>query len=537
MKKRKVKNIIIEQLSKFGVKNIYGYAGDTILHFFSALKESDIKLYTTKHEGTAGLMASAEGKLTDKLSVCVAHSGPGTANIINGIADAYSDRVPMLLITGQVPTYNIGTDYKQFVNHKQLTNPLTVYSATLVNPHSVVDIFYKAMTKAITSGGVSHIVIPMDLWEAKTNAIPREYPPHLNRKTLPQKAVLDKAVKLINKAKKPIILFGRGSKGSNERLTSLSHRLKAPLINTLPATGMIDIHSNPFYIGGLGQGGSKIASQLINESDLILIFGATWWPMDYTPRRPNVIHFDLTAENISALHPVELGIVGDINVSLYHLLQHIQENKNHDWEKKVKFLQKKLIKNITVSAEDNTTAPFNPGAVINTFSNYFSNNEIITLDSGDNVVWFSKYFNTLCNKLLLSGSWRTMGFALPAALASKINMPDNPVTAITGDGGLDMVLAELTTAARYNIAIRLIVINNGTLAMEKNRMITAGLTQEEVKLTNPDFSKIAEACLLDSIKIDNFSQLKDIIKKTDNLKKSMLIDIPCKSTILPGTKL
>ncbi len=125
---------------------IYGYAGDTVLEFFSALQDSPIKLYTTKHEGTAGMMASAQSKLTGKLGVCVAHSGPGTANIINGIADAHSDRTPLLLITGQVDTYNIGTNYKQFINQLDLTDSLTVFSSLVADPEAVVDLLVKAMT-------------------------------------------------------------------------------------------------------------------------------------------------------------------------------------------------------------------------------------------------------------------------------------------------------------------------------------------------------------------------------------------------------
>lgn len=187
MENRNLTDVIIEQLDKWNVEHIYGYSGDTILEFFSALSNSPIKLYTSKHEGTAGLMASAEAKLNDELAVCVAHSGPGTANIINGIGDAYSDRVPLLLITGQVPTWNIGTDYKQFVNQLELTKPLTVFSSLVTNPDSIVDLMVKAMTMSIVNGGVSHLAIPMDLWQAETTAVPREYPSHLNKKKFQKK--------------------------------------------------------------------------------------------------------------------------------------------------------------------------------------------------------------------------------------------------------------------------------------------------------------------------------------------------------------
>jgi pyruvate oxidase len=220
--KNKLVEIIIEQLIKFDIKNIYSYAGDTTLRFFSALKDSPIKLYTVKHESAAGFMASAEAKLNGRLAVCVSHSGPGTANIINGIADAYSDRAPVLLISGQVPTYNIGTDYKQYLDLQKLSDPLTVYSSIVLNPASIVDQLYKAMTMAISCGGVSHLVIPMDMWEQESTAVPREYPEHLNFKPIPDQETINKSAEIINKSGKICIIYGRGVENTRDELIKLS---------------------------------------------------------------------------------------------------------------------------------------------------------------------------------------------------------------------------------------------------------------------------------------------------------------------------
>src|SRR5690554_3512918 len=144
-----VKDIIIKELEEFGVKQIYNYLGDTTLSFLSALKNSSIKIFSSQHESAAGLMASAESKATGNLAVCLSHSGPGTVNIINGIADASKDKIPLLLISGQVATHNLGTNYKQYLNQIELTNPLTVYSNIVINPEGIIDTLYKAMTTAI----------------------------------------------------------------------------------------------------------------------------------------------------------------------------------------------------------------------------------------------------------------------------------------------------------------------------------------------------------------------------------------------------
>ncbi|MFW6377616.1 MAG: thiamine pyrophosphate-binding protein, partial [bacterium] len=203
-----VKDIIIKQLEVINLKHIYNYPGDTTLSFLSALKNSSIKVFSSQHEGAAGLMASAEAKATGKLGVCLAHSGPGTANIVNGIADASMDRAPLLLISGQVATHNLGTNYKQFLKQIELTNPLTQYSTIVVNPEGIIDTLYKAITTAIIKGGVSHLIIPMDIWDQETADSPREYPQHLDLKMIPNSNIIDKVAAEINKAEKISIIYG-----------------------------------------------------------------------------------------------------------------------------------------------------------------------------------------------------------------------------------------------------------------------------------------------------------------------------------------
>ncbi len=535
MSDKMVSEVLLEQLYKWNVTDIYGYAGDTILNLFSQLKDSPIQLYTTKHEGTAGLMASAAAKATGELGVCVAHSGPGTANIINGIADAYSDRAPLLLITGQVETYNLGTNYKQFVKQIQLTEPLTVFSSIVSNPDSIVDLMVQAMTMSIVKGGVSHLVIPMDMWDKKTNAKPREYLTHLDQKIRPEEPLIQAAKSKIEAANKPIILYGRGVKEAQDELITLSQTIAAPLINTLPAAGLLD-NNHHLVIGGLGHAGNQEADNLLKEADLIIILGATWWPMDYVPREPKIIQIDAIKENLGLVHPIDLGIVGDLKISLSLLVDNLSAKRNEEWVTKVEGIKINQRENLNRDRkeEDGLLAPQD---IIEEISNQTEEDEIICLDSGDSVVWFGKYFNNKCKDVLLSGSWRTMGFALPASLAAKINFSDNLVTCIIGDGGLEMVLGELLTAARYNLAVRIIIINNGSLAMEKHKMISANLQVEEVNLTNPDFIQLAKACKVKGIQVTTKEELNQVLAETKKIDQPTVINIPTAAPIPEGTKL
>ncbi|WP_408956001.1 thiamine pyrophosphate-binding protein [Natroniella sp. ANB-PHB2] len=535
MTQKKVSQVLIEQLRKFKVQNVYSYAGDTILKLFAELESSELNLYTTKHEATAGFMASAEAKLTGELAVCVSHSGPGTANIINGIADASVDKTPVLLLTGQVPTHNIGTNYKQYLDQLELIRPLTVFSDIVSNPESIVDLLIKAMSLAITKGGVSQLVLPMDLWDQQTNAKPREYPPHLDQKERSEQNTIKQASQLINQANQPVILYGRGARNCREELIKLASKTGAGLINTLPATGIIE-YDIPQSLGGLGHAGSPEAAQILQKADLIITLGATWWPMDYVPRKPKVIQFDLCKENIGMNHPIKVGVVGEIKKSLQLLLNQLTKFENQDWANQINEARTTWFERLDTKSHQEGY-PLPPQAVIRVVSEQACPDEIISVDSGDNTIWFGKFFGNRCQEVLLSGTWRTMGFSLPAALAAKINSPNKPVTSIIGDGGISMFLGEILTANKYNLPVRIIILNNGMLAMENNKMVTAKLSPTEVKLNNPDFVKLAKACGVKSIRVENPQQLKEILLDNKDLDEPLLIDVPTATPIPAGTKL
>ncbi|MEC9489147.1 MAG: thiamine pyrophosphate-dependent enzyme, partial [Halanaerobium sp.] len=343
------------------------------------------------------------------------------------------------------------------------------------------------------------------------------------------------AARLIETASRPVILFGRGARNSLQELNRLADLRGCALINTLPARGTFTT-KDPLYVGGLGHGGSQAAEKVLAEADLVLTFGATWWPMGYVPREPRIIQFDAAKENIGMSHPIELGIVGDIKMSLNMLLEQLVERHDENWLKTVHQAKQAWVAGLNeeVSSQD---IPLYPQQAIATISRYTAANEIICLDSGDNVIWFSRFFDATCRDILVSGTWRTMGYALPAALAAKINNQEEPVTCLTGDGGFAMTMPEVLTAVRYNLPVRIIILNNSTLAMEKNRMTVTQMTPYEMDQTNPDFIKYAEACNIDAFRVQGPESLTGVLQETSYLTNTTLIEVPVKNIVSSGTRL
>ncbi|MFW6238391.1 MAG: thiamine pyrophosphate-dependent enzyme [Halanaerobiales bacterium] len=250
------------------------------------------------------------------------------------------------------------------------------------------------------------------------------------------------------------------------------------------------------------------------------------------PEKGTVIQFDLVAENIGSGTPVDLGIVGDLGEILSVIKDRISVSVELDWLRQVRVARDSWLKNLENSLQDKSV-PFNPPVVVDSISRHSAPEEIIALDSGDNVIWFGKHFSSSCQNVLVSGSWRTMGFALPAALTAKIKNPGVPVTCITGDGGLNMVPGELLTALRYRLPLRIIVFNNETLAMEKNEMDRRQLNPEEVEVTTPDYVKLANACGMNATRIASYEELENVLKQSSSRDSSLLIDIPVRDNPPP----
>ncbi|PTX51479.1 pyruvate dehydrogenase (quinone)/pyruvate oxidase [Melghirimyces profundicolus] len=526
---------VVEQLAAWGCRTIYGVAGDAILYFLDAVAgQTEIRYINCRLETTAALMASAEAKLTGRLAVCTATSGPGIASLLNGLGDASQDQAPVLAITGQVERKDIGTGVKQEINQQQLIHPMAVYSALTADARALPVQLNLAMKKAFSMGGVAHLAVPKEVWMEAVDA--PLYPLMPARPTpAPGKSETDVAVSLLNGCSRPVILAGRGVKDAQQELLTLAEKLGAPIMTTLPARSSVP-NDHRLYIGGLGQSGSDIASDLLKEADLCLILGATWWPEDYVPKGIPIVQVDAAFENIGGTMPVTASVVGDMAKTLPPLTRGIADSNRWDWLRQVQDRKTEWKAQIEVEAHLDTR-PVAPQRVVSALQRTVAPDVILTLDVGDLVLWFNRIFQADRQEILISGRWRTLGFGLPAAMAARLAEPNRQVVALVGDGGFGTTLADLATAVAYELPITIVLINNASYAMERNRMIQAGLHTLGSRPNNPDFAAMANAFGAEGVQVKTTDQLEPALRKALVSEKVTLVDVLCDDPIVPHTKI
>lgn len=531
---KNVAEFLLDQLSAWGVKTIYGVIGDANLAFLDAIsKQNKIQYIGVRHETVAALMASAEAKLTGRIGVCLATSGPGTANLINGLADAYSDHAGVLAITGQVASNKIGTNTKQYIDQQQLLSPVASYTTLLTNPDALPDVMKKALTLSLVEGKVTHLSIPKDFYSMPVHGSVYPYEPFLHQPLSTPGNIVHQAAMLLQKAKKPMILVGRGIGKLEQQAIQLAEKWNAGIITTLPAKRLIP-NDHFLYAGGLGQAGSEASSELLAACDMVLILGATWWPDNYVPEHVAIVQVDKMRSNIGTHRRVEMGVVGDLAYVLPLLQQELAAENRGQWQQRIKQVKEQWVSRISKEINSEGT-PLAPQKVIRILSDTVADDAIIALDVGDHVLWFNRIFQAKQHEILISGRWRTLGFGLPAALAAQIAFSQKQVVALVGDGGFVQTVMDFLTAVKYHLPVVVVVMANGSYAMEKNRMDVAGLNDLGSQLNNPDFAQIAIACGGIGVRVEKAEQLQKALSEAFVSRKPTIIDVLVDDTVVPHT--
>jgi len=526
---------ILDQLSAWGVKYIYGVVGDSIVYLLDALsRQSAVKFIQVRHEESAALMASAHAKLTGGIGVCIADGGPGTLHLLNGLADAWADRVPVIAVTGQVARKDIGTNVLQYIDQQTLIRPLAAYTGLLCDPQGLVPAMEKALRAAISENSVAHISVPMDIFPMPCEAGIIPYGPYLGDFPESTEEALDGAIELMSSARRPVILAGAGARQAGSYLADLSLRWGAAIINTLPGTGSAG-RELPLYSGALGLAGFPASEKILGQADICLIAGANWWPSKYVPDIP-IIQIDRNPAHIGSTTPVSYGLAGDVSSVLAKINSKFKFSPDHSWVDSIR-------KEIAVCLEmldreaEGINDRLHPASVIRAVQHTAPDDAIICLDTGDHAIWFGRIFRPCRQRVILSGKWRTMGFGLPAALAAGTVSQDRKVVALTGDGGFSMTMAEFMTAVKYNIPVTVVVFNNGCLATEKNKMLAGGLNPAGTSLHNTDFAAYAVSCGGVGIKVSAVADLETALREAMDCGRPALVDVIVDSIPVPGTVL
>ncbi len=533
---RNVAQAILEQLAAWGVHNAYGLVGDDIFYIMDALAHQDkVHFYHVKHEETAAIMASTQAKLTGQVGVCIADGGPGTLHLMNGLADACVDNVPVLAITGQVNRRQIGTNAKQYIDQQVLMRPLAAYSTLLCESSALPQVMESAFRTAVAGRSVAHVSVPMDVLPMPCGEAAIPYAPYLHTEPASSTEVVRGALEIMRGSQRPVILVGAGGRKASEAVGELALRWGAAVVNTLAGTGVV-ARSHPFYAGGLGHAGSPASSKILQQADLCLIVGANWWPQEYVPKSIPIIQIDINPANAGSTTPVSYGLVGAAEQIIEELIQGLDGNSNQEWLKFIKDEISAWLEDLEREA-DVSGVPVHPAFLMRALQNTAPDDAIISLDTGDHTVWFGRVFRPVRQQVLLSGKWRTMGYGLPAAMSAAINRPNQKSIALVGDGGFAMTMPDFLTAVRYNLPLTVIVVNNNALAMEKNKMTAGGLVPEGTFLHNPDFARYAADCGGLGLKVSHSAELEPALKEAIKSNRPSLVDVYTSDLAVPGTKL
>lgn len=529
--------ILTDLFLEWHVNHIYGMPGDSINEFVDDLrkKEDEITFYQIRHEEAGALAASAYAKLTGKIGVCLSIAGPGGIHLLNGLYDAKKDGAPVLALVGQVRSENVGTNSFQEVDLQNLFSDVAVYCEQAQSAEQLPDMLNMAIRNAYVHQGVSVLIVPDDLFAVKQNKQQQlTAPSYVKALPFPHEVSLINSANMINEAKKPVILAGKGCSGADQELLHFAEKINAPIVVSLLGKGIIpDYH--PLNMGQHGQIGTKPAYEAIMNADLLLLIGTSFPYRNYLPKDCKAVQIDIMADKIGDIYPITEGLCGDSKQILRKLNEMVEEKTDNS-----RFLQKcqDKMKKWHEQMEEDKQSRENPligPQVMHALEKVVDEDAVISCDVGNVTVWTARYFPILHQRFVVSGRLATMGCGLPGAIAGKIAYPDKQVVGICGDGGFTMVMHDFVTAVKYNLPIKIIVLNNSRIAMIKYEQELLGNLEYRTSLGEMDFAAFAESCGGAGYRVNYAEDLDRVMEQAFASDKPTLIDVSTKDIPpLPG---
>lgn len=491
-----VADAIVEQLVSLGVTTICGIPGDSNLPLVDAIRrDGRIRFVLTRHEETAAFMASAHGKMTDEMGVCMSIAGPGATNLVTGLMDASADRSPVLALVGQVPEVYLGSEAFQEIDQLELFHPFTAFAETIARTDQAVPLTMSAAKHAYRTPGVSVLSTPTDVLveRSATDTLDPGRRLHRGAPQAPDDEIA-RAVELVNASDRVAILAGWGARHHGALLTELSEKLKAPIATTSRAKGVV-LETERRSVGVLGSIGGKRAGRAFQGEELVLVIGTGFRHARLIPAGTKIIQVDRDATRIGRTFDVAVGVHGDAGAALSGLVAGVRVRATEDaeWWGKIDADRAAFVGELAAAREDRS-APINPGFVIQALQRNVASDAVITVDVGDHSYWFYRDFICEGQRTFLSANIASMGFGLPAALSAQLDYPDRQVVCLTGDGGFGMLMADFTTAVREELPINVIVMNDGRLKNIKKEQARDGFPEFGISFPNPDFASFATTC-------------------------------------------
>ncbi len=531
---RTASDILIETIHDWGVDVVFGLPGDGINGIIEALRthQDIVRFVHVRHEEAAAFMATGYSKFTGKLGCCIATSGPGGIHLLNGLYDAKLDGVPVLAITGMQYHDLIGTHTQQDVALDKLFMDCCVYSERIMGRSHVENVTELACRTALSYRGVAHLTIPVDFQEEESDEpSPRNVAHHVSNvlalgARLPNHSDVERAAEVLNKGKRIAILAGAGALGCGDLLEQVAETLGAPIVKALLGRAVVPDDS-PYTTGTIGLLGTLPSQEAIERCDTLLMVGTSFPYIEFLPKPGDcrAVQIDIDPKRIGLRFPVTAGMVGDATRSLTDLLPLLKRNSHRGFLEEAQAGMRDWTKLMHERAtrEDK---PMKPQVVAYELGRRLPSNAIVSCDSGTIATWWARHIPVQRGQMhTLSGTLATMAPGLPYAIAAQIAYPNRTCVAFVGDGGFSMLMAEISTAVKYKLPIKVVIVHNDTLGQIKwEQMVFLGNPEYGCEMNSIDYAAIARACGATGLRVEDPAECGRVMDQALAASRPVVVD-------------
>ena len=500
--------LIVDTLRQAGVSRVYGVVGDSLNGFTDALRQhDDIDWVHVRHEEAAAFAASGESQITGQLAVCAGSCGPGNLHLINGLFDAHRSRTPVLAIAAQIPSSEIGGGYFQETHPQNLFAECSHYCELVSDPSQMPFVLENAIRAAVDLRGVAVVVVPGDiaLRPAPERAISSAQsllpaPPMVR----PAEPLVDALAKLLSEASKVTLFCGRGCAGAHDQLMALAGKLKSPIVHALGGREHVE-HDNPYDVGMTGFIGFSSGYAAMHSCDLLVMLGTDFPYKQFLPSDCKIVQVDICPENLGRRARLELGVVGDVALTIEAVLPKLAEKQDRTHLDAALANYRKSrhgLDDLAVGTPGRP--PIHPQYLNKVISDAAADDAVFTFDVGTPTIWAARYL-AMNGKRRLIGSLvhGSMANAMPQAIGIQAAQPGRQVISLSGDGGFTMLMGDLITLKQEKLPVKVVILNNGVLGFVAMEMKAGGFLETGVSLDNPDFAAMARAMGIHAIRVED----------------------------------
>jgi acetolactate synthase I/II/III large subunit len=527
----KAAELLVRCLENEGVKLVFGVPGEETLELMDALLGSRMRFIETRHEQGAAFMADVYGRLSGKAGVCLSTLGPGATNLLTGVADAYLDRAPLVAISGQASLNRRHKESHQYIDVMSMFKPVTKWNTSIPKAEVIPEAVRKAFKIAQTEKpGATHLELPEDVAEEQIGDPSTVQPLFVQSPVMPEPspAQVARAVRAISGAQRPVILAGNGViRGrAHEAVRQFARRLHIPVLHTFMAKGTLP-DSDPLSLYTIGLQARDYTTVVMEQADVVIAIGYDF--VEYAPcfwnarRDKGIVHIDASPAEVDEHYIVEVGVLGDLRLSLDHIGAEVAPFDSL-WPS---LSRKTVIEGFEAELAGAPSWPLRPQHVMRELRASLKPDDLVLCDVGAHKLWMARMFPCeVPNSCIISNGFAAMGIAVPGAIAAKLLFPERRVVAVTGDGGFLMNSQELETAVRLELPLVILVWrDNGYGVIRWKQQIRFGRTSA-VEFGNPDFVRYAQSFGAAGYRVTDPSELRSILVEALNSTVPAVIDCP-----------